>query len=206
VKGRSNFGLGLLLILILSGFLAALTACRRTGGLKKSPRIITREQWGWKPAPFTLPEHKIERITIHHGGVEFTKDEDPVEYLRTLQNWSREEKHWMDIPYHYMIDLDGNIYEARELKYPGDTNTKYDPTGHALICVMGNYEIQKPNKKQLQALAWMTAKLMDEYHISADKVKAHKDYAETACPGKNLYKYLQDGTLIKMIEKYREAK
>ncbi len=165
-------------------------------------KIIPRKAWGWKPPTFTLKPQKIKRITIHHSGILFKKDEDPIKYLRHLQEWSRTEKHWMDIPYHYMIDLNGNIYEARELKYPGDTNTTYNPRGHALICVMGNYEIQKPTQRQLEALAWLSAKLALKYHVPLDSIKGHKDYAETQCPGKNLYRYLQDGTLKKLIKEY----
>ena len=164
--------------------------------------IIPRKAWGWTPPPFTLKPQKIKRITIHHGGILFKKDEDPVKYIRHLQEWSRTEKHWMDIPYHYMIDLDGKIYEARELKYPGDTNTTYNPRGHALICVMGNYEIQKPTQRQIDALAWLCAKLALKYHVPLDSIKAHKDYAETLCPGKNLYRYLQEGSLKKEIKEY----
>ena len=165
-------------------------------------KIVTRKEWGWKPPAFTLPEQQIKRITIHHSGVIFKQDEDVVKYLRHLQEWSRTEKHWMDIPYHYMIAPDGTIYEARPLKYPGDTNTTYDPRGHALICVLGNFEIQKPTQRQLDALAWLTAQLALKYHVPLDSVKAHKDYAETLCPGKNLYRYLQNGTLKKETKHY----
>ena len=171
---------------------------------QSSFKIISVKEWGGTPPPFTFAEHKIERITIHHGGVEFKKDQDPVAYLKHLQEWSRTEKGWMDIPYHYLIDLDGKIYEGRNINYPGDTNTTYDPRGHALICVIGNYEIQKPNEKQLQSLAWLCAQLSKRYHVSLDSIKAHKDYAQTACPGKNLYQYLQNGELQKMIQTYLE--
>ncbi len=169
-------------------------------------KIINRKDWGATPPPFTLKEHHIERITIHHGGVKFTRDEDPIAYLRTLQKWSREEKGWMDIPYHFLIDLDGRIYQGRDIKYPGDTNTTYDPTGHALICVLGNFEVQQPTQKQIQALAWLCAQLSQKYHVPLERIKAHKDYAETLCPGKNLYQYLQNGSLKKMIKKYLTQK
>ena len=116
-----------------------------TGNIEYPPglKVITREDWGWMSGKKTLPEQNITKITLHHSGEFFPEGKNVVDYLKNLQSWSRTEKDWMDIPYHYMIDLDGNIYEARPLKYPGDTNTDYDVRGHALICVMGNYEIQK---------------------------------------------------------------
>lgn len=176
-------------------FSLTLLACQ------SSMKIISAKEWGATAPSFTLPEHKIERITIHHGGVVFKKDQDPVAYLKHLQEWSRKEKGWMDIPYHFLIAPDGRIFEGRNIKYPGDTNTTYDPRGHALICVLGNFEEQQPTEKQLKALAWLSAKLSLQYHVPLDRIKGHKDYAETLCPGKNLYKYLQNGQLISMIKK-----
>ena len=68
--------------------------------------VIKRNEWGWKPLLEKKNEAEIRKITIHHGGVVFTKDKDPKEELRNLQQWSREQKDWIDIPYHFMIDLD----------------------------------------------------------------------------------------------------
>jgi hypothetical protein len=38
------------------------------------------------------------------------------------------------------MDLDGGIYEGRDYHYMGETNTSYDPGGHFLISIIGNYE------------------------------------------------------------------
>ena len=141
------------------------------------------------------------KITIHHGGVEFNKEQDPVEEIRNLQNWSRTEKNWIDIPYHFMIDLEGNIYEARPINYPGATNTTYDPTGHALIEVMGNYEVQTLSQAQLKSVIDLAAFLAKKYDVSPNEIKGHKDYAETLCPGQDLYKYLEDGTIQNSVER-----
>jgi len=168
----------------------------------KELKVIKRSEWGWQPLTEKKEEAKITKITIHHGGVEFTKDKDPKEALRTLQKWSREEKGWIDIPYHFMIDLDGNIYEARPINYPGDTNTEYDPTGHALVEVMGNYEIQTLSEEQLNSLIGLIAFLAKEFNVPVSEIKTHRDYSKmTVCPGKNIYKYFQDSTIVKEVEK-----
>jgi hypothetical protein len=140
------------------------------------------------------------RITIHHGGEDFASDKDVLDYLPTFLKWCREEKKWIDIPYHFMIDLQGNIYEARPINLPGDTNTSYDPTGHALICVLGNYENQVIDKEQLNAIINLSAFLARRFSVSVDSIKGHKDYTETLCPGKDLYRYLQEGTIIKGVK------
>lgn len=163
--------------------------------------VVKRADWGWHPLEASKDEAEITKITVHHGGVEFSEDKDPVESIRNLQKWSRAEKNWIDIPYHYMIDLNGKIYEARPINLPGDTNTEYDPTGHALIEVMGNYEIQEFSNQQMKSLVALSAFLAKEFDVPLSEIKTHKDYSEmTVCPGKNIYKYFEDGTIIEMIK------
>ncbi len=166
--------------------------------------IVTRSDWGWVPLTDSIPTHEIKYITIHHGGEDFPEDKDVIKYLIGLQSWSRSDKNWIDNPYHYMIDLKGNIYEARPIEFPGDTNTDYDVHGHALICVMGNYENQILSETQFEQLARLTAKLADKYEVTATDIKSHKDYTETLCPGKDLYRYLEDGSLLKRVAELRK--
>ena len=173
--------------------------------IPKTPplEIVTRADWGWVALTDSIPIHEIKYITIHHGGEDFPEDKDVIKYLIGLQSWSRSDKNWIDNPYHYMIDLQGNLYEARPIEYPGDTNTDYDVTGHALICVMGNYEHQILSKPQFEKLAMLTAHLADEYAVSAEDIKSHKDYTETLCPGKDIYRYLEDGSLLQRVAELR---
>ena len=163
--------------------------------------IMSVEQWGGTPAdPAKARRQEITHITLHHQGEPFPQGKDPVAYLRNLQTWSRNTKHWLDIPYHYIIDLDGKIYEGRKLDYAGDTNTEYDPKGHALIEVVGNFEEVEPNQRQLDATADLMAALARRYKVSIDAIHGHKDYsAQTVCPGEHLYKYLQDGYFRRQV-------
>jgi hypothetical protein len=162
--------------------------------------VVLRDRWGWQASERTSPPHSINKITIHHGGEDFAADKDVVEYLRHLQSWSRTEKKWIDSPYHFMIDLKGTIYEARPVNLPGDTNTDYDVRGHALICVIGNYENQIVSQQQLNSLINLTAFLAKRFSVSVDSIRGHKDYTETLCPGKDLYRYLQDGIIVKGVK------
>lgn len=157
--------------------------------------VVRRDDWGWVPLSHGLPEHAIGRITIHHGGVDFPDDKDPVEHLRALQSWSRSDKDWIDIPYHFMIDRQGRIYETRPINYPGDTNTEYDPTGHALVEVMGHYGHQVLSGAQLEAMVDIIAFLAAEFDVPIEEIRGHKDYADTTCPGEDVYRYLQNDTI-----------
>jgi hypothetical protein len=152
--------------------------------------LIKRDAWGSMDSVNTDYEHTIEYITIHHGGEIYPDDKNTVQYLKNLQSWSRSSKNWIDVPYHYIVDRHGKIYEGRPLNYRGDTNTTYDPTGHALIVLLGNFEEQPVKDEQIASLKMITAFLANQDTVSADKIKTHKDYAETLCPGKKLTAYL----------------
>ncbi|MBL8525213.1 MAG: N-acetylmuramoyl-L-alanine amidase [Betaproteobacteria bacterium] len=158
-------------------------------------RIISVAQWGGTPADESRARrHTINRITLHHAGVAFPRGKDPIAYMQNLQRWSRDTRKWLDLPYHYVIDLDGNIYEGRNIKFAGDTNTEYDPAGHALIEVVGNFEEVEPNEAQLAAVVETMAMLAAKYRVPVEKIEGHKDHSrQTVCPGKNLYRYLENG-------------
>jgi hypothetical protein len=157
--------------------------------------IVAVATWGGTPADPALAHHQtVTHITLHHQGEPFKPGTDPQQYLRNLQTWSRGTKHWLDIPYHYIIDLDGKIYEGRKIEYAGDTNTEYDPTGHALIEVVGNFEEVEPNQQQLDAVVRLMALLAKKYDVPLDHIASHRDFSkQTVCPGANLYRYMQDG-------------
>jgi hypothetical protein len=157
--------------------------------------IVPVSAWGGTAAdPALARQQTITHITLHHQGEPFKAGTDPQAYLRKLQSWSRSTKHWADIPYHYIIDLDGRIYAGRDIHYAGDTNTEYDPMGHALIEVVGNFEEVEPNQKQLDAVVDLMAMLAAKYQVPLDAIASHRDYSsQTVCPGANLYRYVQAG-------------
>lgn len=156
--------------------------------------IVPVAAWGGTPADAAKARrHTITQITLHHQGEPFKPGTDPQAYLRRLQTWSRTTKNWLDIPYHYVIDLDGRMYEARNIDYAGDTNTEYDPSGHALIEVVGNFEEVEPNQAQLDAVVDLMALLAKKYKVSIDDIKSHRDHSDkTVCPGANLYRYVKE--------------
>jgi hypothetical protein len=193
----------ILFVLILAFlFSSGCAPSRSVSSSETELKIVSVQAWGGSPASDSLArKHTIRYITLHHGGEPFPKEKDPLQYLRALQDWSRREKHWIDIPYHYVIDLDGKIYQGRTIEYAGDTNTEYDPAGHALICVVGNYEEMSPSENQLAAVVKLMSMLAEKYHVSPGAIKGHLDYSKmTVCPGKNLYTYLSNGYFRNMVE------
>lgn len=152
--------------------------------------LIERAEWGSVDSLVESNKHTISYITIHHGGEIYNDDKNTYEYLKNLQSWSRSDRNWMDVPYHYIIDRKGKIFEGRPLDYKGDTNTTYDPSGHALIVLLGNFEEQEVLDEQIISLKVVTEYIANQKDVPSSKIKTHKDYAETLCPGKNLTLYL----------------
>lgn len=145
--------------------------------------------------------HQITSITLHHEGdpEPLRPGDDVVAKLRALQSWSAKDRNWWDVPYHFLIDLDGHVYEGRDWHYMGETNTTYDPHGHLLITVIGNYEKQEPTQAELNSIADVMAWAAKKFDVPLDSIKGHYQYAQTDCPGKNLRKYLEDGTFKRMV-------
>ncbi len=164
-------------------------------GAVSNPTIISRQDWKAKKPVGTVKEHSIRYITIHHTATLQKKTTAIEKKMQNLQSFSQSSSRlasgkmkpvWFDVPYHYYIAVDGKIAEGREIKFVGDTNTDYDPTGHALVVVEGNFETEQPSPEQLKSLQELTKWLSATYKITASEIKAHNDYTSTACPGKKL--------------------
>ncbi|MCX2860885.1 peptidoglycan recognition family protein [Paucibacter sp. PLA-PC-4] len=178
---------------------AALVACAGTPAKQDLPlpAIITVDAWGGSAAAEPpRSAQRITHITLHHQGESWAEGKDVAAYLRRLQQWSRLSKRWADIPYHYVVAPDGRIYAARDPGTAGDTNTEYDPRGHALVMLLGNFEEIEPSVAQLRATAELMAALAQRHGLTAEQIASHKDYsAQTLCPGRHLYRHLQNGWL-----------
>lgn len=158
--------------------------------------IVTRVEWGAHDPVLPMREHRIERITIHHTATRQNTTRSLADKLRGLQAFSqrddslgdgRRKPAWADIPYHYYIAVDGSVGEARSWRYVGDSNTPYDPTGHLLIVVEGNFEDEQLTEAQLRALESLVLTFARRFAVPGERLGAHKDYASTRCPGRNLY-------------------
>lgn len=164
------------------------------------PQIANATTAGGADMRLRIP-HRITHVTLHHTGDSrpLLPGDDPVARLRGLQAWGASDRNWWDVPYHFLMDLDGKIYEGRDYHFMGETNTSYDPGGHFLISIIGNYSRQEPTQAQLNAIADLMAWALHEFDLPLDRIGGHYNYATTTCPGTHLRKYLEDGTFRRMV-------
>lgn len=159
-------------------------------------QYVSRAEWGANPPVSPMKAHTIERLTIHHTGTDQNFNRTVADKLRGLQLFSqrddslasgRRKPAWPDVPYHFYVGIDGVVGEGRDWRYAGDTNTEYDPAGHLLVVVEGNFQKDTLTTAQRRTLDVIVPVLARSFRIPADRLASHRDYARTECPGANLY-------------------
>lgn len=184
----------ILLVTVVS--IAACAHARNDSVIPSSVVYVTRGEWGAHAPVLPMKPHKLMRLTIHHTGEPQQPNRSIADKLRGLQAFSQRDDSlasgkkkpaWPDVPYHFYLATDGSVGEARDWHYAGDTNTSYDPSGHLLLVVEGNFERDTLTTAQRRTLDIIVPALAKRFGITADHLASHKDFAETSCPGKNLY-------------------
>lgn len=164
------------------------------------PELIARAAWHARPPSGPGNRHTPARITLHQDGQYFTERDDPVLRMQAIQRFAMDSRGWIDIPYHFVIDREGLIYEGRTVDIEGDTATDYDATGHVSLTLMGDYDSQYPTPAQLEALVELAVWLVAAYAIPPEMISGHRDHAVTTCPGNHVYDaYLASGLLTERV-------
>lgn len=132
-----------------------------------------------------------EVIVIHHAGF---PDGDKDSSAEAIHKFHQEVNGWAGIGYHYVIRKDGTIEQGRKPLAVGAHAYQHNKNSVG-ICVAGNFELAKPNQKQMDSLKLLTAWLCQRYNLNPmgkGVIVGHRDYNDTACPGKNLYNKLDE--------------
>jgi N-acetylmuramoyl-L-alanine amidase len=179
--------------LVLAAALATLLVaggCADMGRKTPPPdlRIQSVAEWGGAPTALPALPQPITRLTLHHQGEVWKAGTDVPSYLRRLQDWSKNARGWADIPYHYVVAPDGLVYAARPVQIAGDTNTDYDPRGHLLVMLLGNFEEQEPTVAQWHSTVLLMAQTLKQHGLDASVMGAHRHFSsQTVCPGAKLF-------------------
>lgn len=176
---------------------ATLPSTSNTTPVFTDPNIIPRSSWakgGLRESGAKHAMNGVRRITIHHTAMDSTdlrSRGDVASMLeRIRQEHLRRDSRFIDIGYHYIIDPSGNIWAGRSTHLQG-AHVK-DQNEHNLgICVMGNFEIQKPTRNQLGTLNGFVAEQMRRYNVHSTMLFTHRELGTSACPGINLQQVMQ---------------
>lgn len=175
--------------------------------------VIARKKWQANPPLFAMKAHVPVAILVHHTASPANFKRDINYKMRSLQAFSQKPADlgngnkraaWADVPYHYYVSSDGRIAEGREVKFSGDTNTNYDPTGHIQIVLEGNFEKTRPTVEQIEALEPLLVTLAKKWQVPASEIRVHKELAATLCPGKYFLEVFP--SLNERVEKQLKSK
>ncbi len=121
-------------------------------------RIIPRSEWGAVhddgsgPAPLPAQE-----VWLHHS-VTIAPDllppfDDDDAAIRTLERIG-EQRFGRGISYTFAITPVGRIYQGHGIGRQGAHTAKRNSIARA-ICLIGNYDVARPTREQLDAAAWL---------------------------------------------------
>ena len=126
-------------------------------------------------------------IVIHHSA---TPAGSAAQFDR-----SHRQKGWDELGYHFVIgngtgSRDGQIEVGSrwpKQKYGAHAKTpdnRFNDFGIG-ICLVGDFDIDRPTAAQVRAVAKLAAYLMQTYHIPPNRVIGHCDAKPTDCPGRH---------------------
>jgi hypothetical protein len=135
------------------------------------PRVAPRD-WKW--------------IVIHHSAT-------PTGSMAFFDK-EHKAKGWDGVGYHFVIGNgtdtgDGQIEVTQRWplqKWGAHAKTvdnRFNEHGIG-ICLVGNFDVERPSAKQIQNLSRLVGHLMQTYRIPAQNVVGHRDTKPTDCPGR----------------------
>jgi len=158
----------------------------KTGhGLFVLPEPESVEVWKYVGKEDKPEVNNPEYIIIHHSA---TAQGDAETFRR-----AHKAKGWRDIGYHYIIGNgtysgDGEVEtgrtEAEDGAHCNADGMNFKSIG---ICLVGDFDKQKPTPAQMEALGRLCRDIMERHKIPASRVLGHGEVkgAATNCPGKN---------------------
>ncbi|NIY11074.1 MAG: hypothetical protein GWN02_23620, partial [Gemmatimonadetes bacterium] len=162
--------------------------------------VVSREEWGARSTSCSSNPDKY-RMAIHHTVT--PADSDPAVRVRGIQNYHMDTRGWCDIGYHFLVSLDGRMWEGRPLGQLG-THVGGQNTGNVGISYIGCFQDSgcngwlpsTPPDAMLDAGATLVREISRIYGIAINStnVKGHRDHAgaSTSCPGDNLHALLPE--------------
>ncbi len=157
--------------------------------------IVTRSAWGAVATRCTTRDAHRYRMAVHYTD---TGSANPDGQMRSIQHYHMDTRGWCDIGYHFLVGIDGRIFEGRPVELLG-AHVSGNNTGNIGVSFIGCFHSTgcssmgptTPPDVMLQAGGRLLGTLSRLYSINLDRtsVKGHRDHAgaSTDCPGDYLY-------------------
>ena len=118
----------------------------------------------------------IKTLVIHHSAVPASISAEQIAQFNVSKN------NWPGIGFHYFITQAGDIQQTNRLETISYHAGGDNPTSVG-IAFAGNFDAETPTKAQIDAGGHLIAWLLGHLNLPQAALKAHKDLANTPCPG-----------------------
>lgn len=149
------------------------------------PSFILVPRSGWDvgpPPPPPAARQEIHGIIIHHDAVNYPAELSGEDRVRSLLR-SVFRMGWRDVPYHYLIDVDGRVFEGAPEWAVTPSRTWHDAADLLQVALLGNYSRSQPSAVQLQSLIELVERKASQHHVMRNRISLHSDLIGTECPG-----------------------
>jgi LCP family protein required for cell wall assembly len=151
-------------------------------------------RWVWDlagPIVDSETSQEVRGIVIHHDAVRHDPQRSGEEKASELRQSVLRNDGWTDLPYHYLVDVDGRVFEGAAETVATRTRTWHDASNLLHIALLGDYSIDRPTDIQIESLLRLVAAKAEEYRIPASHIHLHGDLLDTSCPGDFVRERLQ---------------
>ena len=153
--------------------------------VRAAPRVYTGAA-GPTAWALHVPARPWRWIVIHHSAT-------PAGSAAVFDKMHKA-KGWDELGYHFVIGNgtdSGNGQVEVGPRWPKQkwgahaktADNKFNEYGIG-ICLVGNFDLERPTPQQLASLNKLVCYLMRTYHVPADRVLGHGETKATDCPGK----------------------
>ncbi|HEV7299197.1 MAG TPA: peptidoglycan recognition family protein [Tepidisphaeraceae bacterium] len=150
---------------------------------KRVPTAISGGPRDWAPP---VPARAWKYVVVHHSA---TAGGGAAAFDRM-----HKAKGWDGLGYDFVIGngtdtADGQVEVGFRWKqqitgaHARTPDNRYNEYGIG-ICLVGNFDVDRPTAAQMQSLSKLVAYLTRTYRITPDNVIGHRDTKSTECPGK----------------------
>lgn len=163
------------------------------GFMESQIKVVRRKDWSTEALDLRhlRAAARFSRITVHHAGNEpdFSTSRRSIEQKLNGMLAAHRQRRYGDIGYHFIVDYAGGVWEGRPLRYEG-AHVLSENEQNIGIVLLGNFERQMPSRKQVAATARVVNLFRQRYGIARHRLYGHCDLGSSACPGRNMYRYV----------------
>ncbi len=121
---------------------------------------------------------KVKYLVVHHSQ---RKNNNSLQKIKKAHL----KRGFEDIGYHYLITKTGKIIQGRSEKFQGAHVYNHNKNSIG-ICLTGNFDLNKPSKKQIESLVQILKKKIKKHKVLIKNILGHREFPKITktCPGR----------------------